>query len=205
MPNLLSPRSFRTAALLYGVGNSSAPYQWQTAGKNALGFWVKSLATSGDSRGLYLRLYLNGAGGGEAVRAFATAGAASVATGGTMNGIHATASIGATGSSISGAANGGRFTLAADAVSRTLSGTLAAIQLCSDIGANNTLPASHAFIRFTDDGSVRFTNLMEIPNAANGTIFAAHVTQVMSHSIKIRSADGTAYYVMCTNTATNRS
>ena len=204
MPITNIPRSIRSEALLYGVGNSTVPFVTGTANKNFLGFWVKSNATSGDARGLYMRLYLNGAGGGEAVRAYATAATNNVATGGTMNGIHASASIN-TSSSISGAANAGRFTLDAAAATRTLTGTLAAIQADTNIGANNTLPASHAFIRFTNTGSVAFTNLFEVPSASNGTVFAAHVTDAMTHSLKIRSAAGTAYYIMCTSTATNRS
>jgi hypothetical protein len=192
-----------TAALLHGSGTSAAPTSTSSAGKNFLGYWTKSTAASGDARGLYMRLYLSGATGGDAVRAFATADAANVATGGTANGIHASLSI-AVGGSISGAGNAARVTLAADAASRTLSGTLAALQVDSDIATGNTLPASHAFMRFTNSGAVALSNLFEVPNASNGTIFATHTTQAMTHSLKIISANGTAYYVMCTNAATNR-
>jgi hypothetical protein len=153
---------------------------------------------------MYARLYLNGAAGGEAIRAFATASTTNVATGGTMNGIHATASVNAS-SSISGAANAARLTLGAAAEARTLGGALAAVQLDSDIGTGNTLPTIHGFIRVTDSGAVRLSNLAVIPAAANGTLFAAHITQAMTHSIRIIDAAGTAYYIMCTNAATNRS
>lgn len=44
-----------------------------------------------------------------------------------------------------------------------------------------------------------------VPNVASGGVLAAHITQVMSHSIRIKSADGTLYYVMVTNAATNRT
>ena len=47
--------------------------------------------------------------------------------------------------------------------------------------------------------------VLTVPNAANGGVLAAHTTQVMSHSIRIESVNGTVYYVMCTDTATNRS
>lgn len=196
--------SAAVTAILGGSGSSAAPTSTATADKNFLGFWTKSTAATGDARGLYMRLYFGGAGGGEAVRAYATADAANVATGGTVNGIHASLSI-AVGASVSGAGNAGRFTLDAAAASRTLTGTLAALQVDSNLGTGNTLPASHAFIRFTNTGAVKIGNLFEVPNAANGTLFAAHTTQVMTHSLKIISADGTAYYVMCTNAATNRS
>ncbi len=121
-----------------------------------------------------------------------------------MNGIHATASVNAS-SSISGAANAGRFTLGAAAESRTLSGALSAIQLDSDIATGNTLPTIHGFLRVTDSGAVRLSNLAVVPAAANGTLFAAHTTQAMTHSLRIINASGTAYYIMCTDAATNRS
>lgn len=195
--------SATTAAVLHGSGTSGSPTATATAGKNFLGYWVKSTATSGDARGLYLRLYLSAAGSGEAVRAYTTADAANVATGGTANGIHASLSIAAAGS-ISGAGNAGRFTIDAAAASRTLSGTLAAIQVDSNFGAGNTLPATAAFIRVTDTGSVLLGNLLNVPAPSNSTIFATHTTQAMTHSLRIVAADGTPYYVMVTNAATNR-
>jgi hypothetical protein len=110
-----------------------------------------------------------------------------------------------TSSSVSGAGNALRATLGAAAASRTLSGALAAIQADSDIGASNTLPTIHAFIRFTNSGSVALSNLFQVPTASNGTIFAAHTTQAMTHSLRIINAAGTAFYIMCTDAATNRS
>jgi hypothetical protein len=200
------PRSIKpsAAALLHGVGNSNDFYQWVDANKNAFEYRFNSLATSGDSRGVYAQMKFSGAGGGEVIRAFAKASTSNVATGATVNGIHATLSVDAS-SSVSGAGNAQRLTIGAAAASRTLGGTCAALQLDSDIGANNTVPASWSFVRVTDSGSVRLANLLNIPAAANGTMFAAHTTQVMTHSIKIVDAAGTAYYIMCTNAATNRS
>lgn len=206
MPFSAIPRSIKPASSVqfYGVGSTANKFVWGAAGKNGLGFWLQSNAATGDARGLYMRLYLNGAGGGEAIRAFATASTTDVATGGTMNGIHATASV-ATSSSISGAANAGRFTISADAATRSLSGTLAALQVDSDIGTGNTLPGSHAFIRFTNSGAVSLSRLFEVPTVASGGIFAAHTTQVLTHSLRIMSAAGTVYYLMVTDAATNRT
>jgi hypothetical protein len=194
----------QTAALLLGSGTSSTPTDGSTtADKNFLGFWLKSSATTGDIRGLYLRLYLYGAAGGEAIRGYATANAANVATGGTVNGAHLSLSIPES-CSVSGAGNALRATLGASAQSRTLSGTLAAIQVDSDIGADNTVPATAAFIRVTDTGSVKIGRLLNIPAASNSTIFATHTTQAMTHSIRITDAAGTPYYIMCASAATNR-
>ena len=69
---------------------------------------------------------------------------------------------------------------------------------------NITIPPNFAFLRFTNSGAKAAANLMRIPVASNGTIFATHTVQTMTHSIKIVDENGTAYYVMCTNAATNR-
>lgn len=47
--------------------------------------------------------------------------------------------------------------------------------------------------------------LVTVPNVASGGVLAVHITQVMSHSIRIRSVDGTLYYLMATNVVTNRT
>lgn len=44
-----------------------------------------------------------------------------------------------------------------------------------------------------------------VPNVASGGVLAVHTTQVMSHSVRIKSADGTLYYIMLTNVVTNRT
>lgn len=190
---------------LMGAGNSTSPIRMGTGGAQLLDFRGRADTASGlDARVLYARLHQYGAGGGEAVRAYAFANAASVATGGTLNGLHASVSV-ATSSSISGAANAVRATFEAAAATRTLGGTLAALQVDTNIGAGNTLPASHAFIRFTNTGAVAFTRLFEVPTVASGGILAAHVTDAMTHSIRIKDAAGTLYYIMCTTTVTNRT
>ena len=192
-----------TAALLGGFGTSSAPLDvGAVADKNLFGLWTKTTATSGDHRTAYLRTFFTGAGGGEVMRLWATANTTLVATGGTMNALHATASIAAS-CSISGALNAIRATLSA-AASATMSGTGAALQLDSDIATGLTPPATWAFIRVSDSGATRLNTLMYLPAAANGTLVAAHTTQTMTHSIKI-NAGGTVMYIMCTNAATNRS
>jgi hypothetical protein len=48
----------------------------------------------------------------------------------------------------------------------------------------------------------RFT---QVPNVVSGGVLATHTTQVMTHSIRIKSVDGTLYYIMVTNAATNRT
>ena len=192
-----------SAALLLGAGTAAAPEETASADKNFMGYWLKSTAVSGDARGIYLRLYLAGAGGGEAGRFYATAAAANVATGGTINGVHTSLNIAAS-ASVSGAGNALRATLGADADTRTLSGTLAVIQADSDIATGNTVPINNSFIRFTDTGAVRLSNLFQVQAPSNGTLFATHTDQAMTHSLRIIGPTGTAYYVMATTTATGR-
>jgi len=196
---------------IMGVGRGSGTslselWKIGTSSANMLDFRARSDTASGsDARILYTRLHQYGAGGGEAIRAYAFANTTDVATGGTLNGIHASVSI-ATSSSISGQASAGRFTLEAAAATRTLSGALSSLIVDSNVGANNTMPTIHGYIRFTNSGSVALSHLLVLPSAAaNGTIFAAHTTQAMTHSIRVIDSAGTAYYIMCTNAATNRS
>lgn len=201
MPGSKEPGS---GTLLFGAGTNADPELTALADKNFLDFRVKSTAASGDMRGLYIRAYYAGATGGEAVRAYATVDAANVATGGTVNGLHASLSINA-GASVSGAGNAARFTLDAAADTRTLAGTLSAIQVDSNIATGNTVPASAAFIRLTNSGAVTLDKLLNIPTSGSGLMMAPHTTQVMTDSIRIVMADGNVRYIMCTTAATNRT
>lgn len=158
--------------------------------------------TSGDVRLLYMTLDLRGVGGsGEALRPRTRVYGTSVNS---AHGEHCTLHIGV-GGEVSGLGAGLRATLEAAAATRTLTGTLCALQVDSNIATGNTVSARTSFIRVADAGAVRIGNLFELPNASNGTLLAAHTTQTMTHSIKVITADGTAYYIMCTNAATNRS
>lgn len=165
--------------------------------------WVASaLHTSDDVRLLYATLDLRGTGGnGECLRPRTRVYGTSVNS---AHGEHCTLHI-ADGGAISGLGAGLRATLEAAAATRTLTGTLCALQVDSNIGANNTMPAAHSFIRFANAGAVALSNLLQLPSApANGSIFATHDTDAMTHSIKIIDSAGTAYYLMCTTTVTNR-
>ena len=195
-----------SAGLLHGAGASSTPVATATADKNFLSYYTQTTATSGDARCMYARLELDGTiaatGYGDCIRAWAKVGGTGYSY---ACGVHSTMSIDA-GATVTGSGAGLRATIGAAASTRTLVGALAALQCDSDIGANNTMPTVHGFIRFTNSGSVSLSNLFVLPAAAaNGSIFAAHDTQTMTHSIRIIDSAGTAYYVMCTNAATNRS
>lgn len=195
-----------SAALLHGAGNSSNPVTTSAADSKFLNYYAKSSATSGDMRLGYFRLELDGTiaatGYGDCIRAWAKVGGTGYSY---ATGLHATCSIDA-GGTVTGSSSGLRATYGAADSSRTLGGAISALHLCSDVGANNTMPTVNAFIRCTKDGSVDFDNLIALPAAAaNGSIFAQHTTQTMTHSIKIIDSAGTAYYLMCCDADTNRS
>lgn len=200
--------TFQTAhsGLLHGAGASGTEHALGDTADNAMEYYLEGTHTTGDMRGLYLRLYFAGAGGsGEAARIFSTVDGVTAATGGTVNGAHISLSLAGAAAAISGAGNALRCTLGIGTGVTAPGGTQAVIQVDSDIASGVTPPTGIAFLRFTNSGNVAIPNLMRIPDAANGTIFAAHTTQTMTHSIRILNASGTAYYVMVTDAATNRS
>lgn len=194
------------SAKMLGAGTTTTRYQLgTTANTNAIGLFTESTATSGDARTINARLYFSGAGGsGEVGRFYGIVNNVTAATGGTVNGAHV--SLGVTGASgaVSGAGNAARFTLSLGAGTNA-GGTLAAIQLDSDFDNGATVPGGASCIRVTNSNTKLWANLMTIPAPANGSIFAAHTTQTMTQSIRILGSNGTPYYVMCTDAATNRS
>lgn len=194
-------------ALFFGYGTTSARTQMgDVANSNALGLFFESTATSGDARGINLRLYFSGAAGsGEALRAYSIVNGVTAATGGTVNGAHISMALSGASAAISGAGNALRATLGIGTGVTAPGGTQAVIQCDSDIASAVTPPTGISFIRFTNTGAVALPNLFRVPDAANGTLFAAHITQTMTHSLRILDTTGTAYYIMCTNAATNRS
>ena len=163
-----------------------------TTAQNINSFFGTTSATSGDTRLIYSKLTFTAAGAGETLRAFSVVTAAQGA-GQTTNGAHISMSVD-TGGSISGAGNALRATLGV-AAGVTPGGTIAAIQADSDVGAAGILPATAAWIRFTNSGAgTGLSNLFNLPAAMVPVKSAAAVT----HTIKI-IVDGTPYYLMVSN------
>ena len=197
-----------TSAKIMGAGASGANHALGTTAGNALEFYMDGTHTTGDMRGMYLRLYFSGTGGsGEAARIFATINNKTVATGGTVNGAHISLGTAGASAAVSGAANALRATFGIAALSTNIGGTCSVIQVDTDIATEATVPTNFAFLRFTNTGVNKSSNLLNIPNVTAETdgLFCAHVTQGLTHSIRIVSANGTPYYIMCTNAATNRT
>jgi hypothetical protein len=169
-------------------GTAADPITVTTAG-NIDQAYATTTAASGDTRLAYARLTFAGAGAGETTRVFSVVTAAQGA-GQTTNGAHISMSVN-TGGSISGAGNALRATLGL-AAGVSSGGTVAAIQADSDVGAGATLPATAAWIRFTNSGAgTGLSNLFNLPTAMVPVKSAAAV----SHTIKIM-VGSTPYYLM---------
>lgn len=178
-----------TAALLHGAGTSTSGDRIQdggTANKNFLGYWVETTATSGDTRGMYIRLYFSGAGvSGEALRAYGTVNGVQAAVGGTVNGAHISLNV-TTGGSISGAGHALRATYGV-AASVTPGGTVSVLQLDSDFAASVGVGATTAFISLNNLGTAPTTNgiplLFNIANPDTSTFFTAAGTGANSAAL----------------------
>ena len=206
--NGLAFGSNETNAILHGSGSSGDNTALGTTAGNALEYYLDGTHTTGDMRGMYLRLYFSGAGGsGEAARIFSTINNVSVATGGTVNGAHISLGTAGASAAVSGAANALRATFGIAAASTNIGGTCSVIQVDTDIATGVTIPSNFAFLRFTNSGVGIPSALIRIPNvtATTNCLFAAHTTDGMTHSIRFVSEDGTEYHIMCTTTTTNRT
>ncbi len=125
------------------IGTESVPIAEDTAGMKFLSYYFDSGATSGDSRGLYLRQYLTGAGGGgEALRAYTTVSNVAAAN---AHGAHISLDFGDTGT-VTGQGVAMRGTLHLPNVALTSNVTMSAVQgeiwsdgAASDPGASTIL------------------------------------------------------------------
>lgn len=174
------------------LGTSASPDSTSTA-QNFAALYGTSSATTGDTRLIYSRLSFTSTGSGETLRAFSQVTGANGATGGTINGAHISLSINGSGT-ISGAGNALRATLGG--TSTNPGGTIAAIQCDSDFASGGTW-TNASFIRFTNSGTGTVANLFEVPTA----MVVAQVAADSTHTIKIKAANGTAYYLMATSVA----
>ncbi len=194
--------SVETAAVLLGAGSSSSQISTASADKNFLGFWVSSSAASGTARGMYLRLYLTGGSGGEAVRAFTTV--SNNAPADTVNGAHISLNFGASAGNITGLGTAVRATL--HVPNRSLGGTAAAVQaeLYTD-GASSALGGLTSFLRLVADGDGKAAidtsgYLFELAGLtpATGKLCYVHTGTAPANtngSLRVRIG-GTAYYIM---------
>lgn len=169
------------------VGTSTVPVAVTSAGV-INGSYATSSATSGDTRLDYKKLTFSSTGSGETLRAFSVVTGSNGATAGTINGAHISMEV--QGGTISGAGNALRATVGGTTASP--GGTLAAIQADTNWDSGVTLPGSASWIRFTESGSAKTTNLFNVPASMVVTKSAAAVAK----TIKIVDDAGTPWYIM---------
>jgi hypothetical protein len=172
------------------VGTSSVPISISSAGV-LNGAYATTSATSGDTRLSYNKLTFSSTGSGETVRAFSVVTGTGAAAAGTINGAHISMEV--QGGTISGAGNALRATVGGTTAAP--GGTLAAIQADTNWDSGVTLPASASWIRFTESGSAKTTNLFNLPTA----MVVAKTAAAVTHTLKVVAADGTPYYLMVSN------
>lgn len=208
----VSDEGDRTVAVLMGKGTSTTPVNIGTTGsKNFLGFWVEADHTSGDVRGLYMRLFMGGtsSASGEAARLFTTIQTGGVAD--SAHGAHISLSFQTTGYA-SGLGVAGRNTLhIPDQASWSTGGTYAAVQaeIFSDGSASDPANVTElSYIRFVNGGNSSGISdvdddaqLFSIQGGTIGTdnLVETAVTEASySHNIKIL-VGATQLYLMCAN------
>lgn len=193
---------------MFGAGVSAARAALGATAGNLINLYTDATHTSGDMRTEYINMTFSGAGGsGEALRAYSQINGVTVATGGTVNGAHISLGTIGANAKVSGAAHALRATFGIAAASTAVGGTCDVLQLDTDMDTAVTVPTNMAFISIVNLNAKKCNALLRMPAVVAETagLFCAHVTDAMSHSIRIVSAAGTAYYLMCTATATNRT
>jgi hypothetical protein len=180
----------------YQVGTSGAPIAISSAGV-LNGAYATTSATSGDTRLNYSRLTFTSTGSGETSRVFSVVTGAGAAAAGTINGEHVSLSINGSGT-ISGAGNALRATIGGS--STNPGGTLAALQLDSDIASGGTW-TNASFLRVTNSGTGTLGNFAAFPAAATTGVFRAVVgIPAATHTIPVTSG-GVTYYIMVSTIA----
>lgn len=187
------------AALRLGYYNSSTdsdPIVSSVADTRFIEAYFKSLATSGDNRGLYLRMDFAAVGGGDGARIYALAKAAIA----TMQGLHATAQI-ATGGSITGLIDGVRATLATSSGLTLSGGSAYALRVDSDLGSAVTGMTKAAFFGVSDVNGTNkmplFMDLSGMEATTDGSTMywynASGETFACKGGLKISTPDGELY------------
>lgn len=163
--------------------------------------YFRHYGTSGDVRATYEDLEFTSTGSGETLRVRGIANGTLCATGGTINAIHATGRV-AAGKTVSGALNGIRATLEVAGTTPTPGGTLAALQVDSNIVTGWTAGNEDAFIRVSNTGAGKLTNLFNIEEApATDTptsLVSTHADHAATHLIKCR-INGVDMWLLATN------
>jgi hypothetical protein len=191
------------------AGNSTQRIVSSLPNTKFLQFYLESVATSGDNRGMYLRTYYTGAGGGgDALRVYADVSV----TAANVFGAHISLGLGesTTGGKVTGLGVGVRAQLGLPNVAMGSGGTYAALMAeiysfgeHSDAGAVTEL----SFIRVVNDGHAN--GIADVDDDANllvitgGAIASGNMVQAetdetkFSHKIRCKVHGTTMYLMAC--------
>jgi len=190
------------------AGSSSAPITFTSANTKTLQYYFNNKATSGDNRGMYLRLYLSGAGsGGEAARIFTTINDVAC---GTAHGAHISLNFADSGE-LSGLGVAGRNTLHIPDDAGWTGGNLSPLmaEIYSDGAASDPDGVTNlSYIQIVNGGDSSGIadvdddiNLLSIQGhtIASGNMIVADTDETkFSHKARI-IIGSTAYYIMLTS------
>lgn len=189
-----------------GLASSARPYVLSKASRNFTTKYFKATHASGDIRISYVKQLFNSTGGGEIIRAVAAANGTGCAAGATINAAHFTGRVEAA-KTVSGALNAVRATLEVAGTTPTPGGTLAAFQLDSNISTGWTAGANDAFMRVSNSGAGKITNLFNIEEAVGaagavtGLVCTDHANDIAANAFIKCRINGTTYFLMATSTA----
>ena len=190
-------------SLIFGAGTAASRATTATADSNYMEFRVENSAASGDNRGMYLREYMTGAGGGgEALRVFTTVEDVAAAT---VNGSHTSLNFGTSGTVTGqGVVNNNTLHLPTTALASNV--TLAAVQAeiysdgsTSDPGGSTKLSFFRANnggnangMANVDDDAVLFD--LQGFTDATGNLFLTTAPSTLAASLRIMVGT-TLYYL----------
>ncbi len=197
--SVISWGTLATGALVGGSGTSGTEHELGSTAGTALNFRFRGSHSTGDMRGMYLRLDFDTASGsGEALRVFTEIENVDVAVGGTVNAIHATMEIDGNSGTVDGAGNVIRATLGGSGT-KTMTGTLSGLLLDIDLPSAVTLLGTEAAIRIGKSAdhewpiAMAFDNTVGTNNAIQ-TSANAMSTNATSHAIRI-TVDGAVRFI----------
>lgn len=186
-----------SGALLHGGGTATYPLVNSTSDAKFMSYYLKSSATSGTSRGMYLKLFLTANAGGEAIRAFTQVESNTPAD--TVNGAHLSLGFGASAGTVTGLGTGARMTLHIPDRAIT-AGTLAGGQSEVYMDGTSSSPtattlALHRFIVDGGDATAqnKLTHVLDFVNLGSA-VFANQSSWSVSKVLKIK-VNGTNYYL----------
>lgn len=181
-----------SAGLFGGAGTTTSPAITSQAGKNFLDFRTRSTdATGADSRGIYWRHELTGAGAsGETARFFTIVKTTTNAN--AAHGLHASMELADTGN-VAGQGCAVRATLGAAAATRNVGGSQAALILDSNYATGNTLTGRVSLLRLTKSGAVDITTFLDI--ADDQCLKGSAASGAASDALKVLLPDGTVRYI----------